>query len=139
MSFLLSEWGASLLGGGYATRQGKGEFTVLAVIAGHGYGLSVSLDDGLGYEHTQTHTALIQAAALVALIEALKDEGEILRGDTLSLVVDLDHRLTVSSRLSGRPGKAQAQSRSDTAGKQQPLRYPYLLTTCISCLTAPCQ
>ena len=69
----------------------------------------MSLDDGLGYEHTQSHAALVESSALVALVEALKDEGEILGRNTLSLVVDLDQSLTASARLSRRPGKAHAK------------------------------
>ena len=65
--------GAGLLGGGLGTRQGKGEGAILTVLAVHRNGFAVSLNDGLGDKHTQTHTGLIQTAALVTLIKALED------------------------------------------------------------------
>ena len=65
------------------------------------------LDYGLCYEQTETHTALVKTAALIALVKSFKHEGQILCGDSGALVVDLDGQLfAVIGTVDGKAQKA---------------------------------
>ena len=82
--------GAALLRGGLGARQGKGEGTAVAVFALHRDGFAVGFNDGFGDEHPQPHPGLIQASALIALVESVKDMGHVLIGDANAFVVNAD-------------------------------------------------
>ena len=90
-------------------RQRKGKRAILAEVAGHRDGLAVSFDDGLGNKHAKSHSALVQATALVALIETFKYEGNVLGGNALAFVVYRDGGLAAATMLCQIPGKAHAE------------------------------
>ena len=64
-----------------------------AVFAGDGDLLLVLRQDGLYHVQTQPVAVLILAAGFVGLVEALKQQGDLLGGDGLTDVAHRDHGL----------------------------------------------
>ena len=71
-------------------RQSEGEFTELSFRAADDDFALMEIDDGADDVQTQAHAALILASAAVGFVEALKDFGNLLFGDTVAGVFDGD-------------------------------------------------
>ena len=75
--------------------QRKLEGTIFLILALNPDFFMMSVNNGLGNEHTKSNAALIQSAALITLVEAFKDKGHIRRRNTDTLVEYADQDLFV--------------------------------------------